>query len=256
MDLNLFGRKLRTAVRLAWHDPSYFLAKTGLARVPKSLSAAGARRYLASTGMDKLLVQGDQSEFRVSDDKAVDLRNLHRLVMRLRPANVVEFGCGFSTLAMLHAFSLNAERHGMMGKLHVLESDEKWADNLRKKIPASLCQFVDLQVQAAELIQIGGQLCHAFPVLPNVRPEMMYIDGPDVRTVKGSAHGLSFGPRTALPFACSADPLLYEWGLYPGAVILLDGRVTNVDFLRKNLKRKYRVTTHLIHDFTTFSLLR
>jgi hypothetical protein len=256
MDFLYLRRRIETAFRLIRHDRSFFLQKTGLARIPKSISARHARKYLASVGAESVLVKGDASEFSLSDAKAVDLSNLHRLVRRKRPSNVIEFGCGFSTLDIAHALDMNGQQWGAHGKLHVLESHDKWAENVRRKIPPHLASLIDLRVQQAEVIYLGAQLCHAFPNLPNVRPDLIYVDGPDVDTVSGTNRGISFGRQSAASFACSADPLFYEWCMYPGATILVDGRYTNVEFLRANLKRLYRVRTHLIHDFTSFELRR
>src|SRR5690349_1901619 len=77
---SLLRRKLRTAARLARYEPSTFLLKTGLAAIPKRLSAHRARAYIERVGLRDLLVAGKTGEFGLTNDKAVDLRNLHRLV--------------------------------------------------------------------------------------------------------------------------------------------------------------------------------
>jgi Methyltransferase domain len=255
LDLLHYRRRLRTAARLLRHQPGEFLTALGVGRLPRRLAAARARRYLNANDVTETLVRGRAGEFSLHDAKLVDIERLHRLVRRLRPRHVVEFGCGFSTLAMAHALYLNARQWPgeARGTLHVMEASEQWGRNLEQKIPAELAPFVKLRVQSPEVQTIAGQLCHAFPQLPNVRPDLIYLDGPDPRDVKGEVCGLSFADGA---FACAADPLLYEWFLYPGFVMVVDGRLTNVEFLRRNLKRKYAIRQSWLHGYTVFELLR
>jgi methyltransferase family protein len=182
----------------------------------------------------------------VTDDKAIDLARLHRLVRRLAPSHIVELGCGFSTLAMAHALRQNGH-----GRIHTVDGSQRWVENLRAKIPAHLADTIDLRASGPRLVEINGQLCHVFPDLPDVRPEIIYIDGPDANDVAGERFGLSFSRKLAV----SADALFYEWLLYPGAVIQIDGRHTNCAFLKANLKRQWRWRRLWIQDCTELTLM-
>jgi hypothetical protein len=231
-------------------DRAALLQRLGCAGL---FGASGALRYLDTWGITKYLVVGANAEFGMSGVKAIDLRNLHRLVRELRPANIIEFGCGYSTLAIAHALQMNEIEEGKIGKLYVIEASEAWADNVRKKLQ-SFEKYVEIRVEKPELITLDGQLCHAFPNLPNIRPDLIYLDGPDVADVRGQYRGLSFEGMGK--FACSADPLFYEWFIYPGFKMVVDGRYTNVEFLRHNFRRKFRVTRNWLHDYTLFELIK
>ena len=98
----------------------------------------------------------------------------------------------------------------------------------------------------------NGRICHFYDQLPDVVPDVIYIDGPDPRDVKGSIRGLSFqaADRTVM----SADILAMEPTLLPGCVIVCDGRVNNARFLANNLQRPF---THRLlpgTDITIFHL--
>jgi hypothetical protein len=243
-----FLRKIRTARSLFRSDRAGVVAALGLGDRPN----AKAVRYLEKTGVSRYLTKGLSDEGPVTSVKAYDLANLHRIVRRLRPKVVIEFGCGFSTLAIAHALKANSERTGKVGRLYVVEAGEKWASNVRGKL-LDLSDWVEIRASEPRAFLLGGQLCHVYADLPNARPDFIYLDGPDPRDVIGNINGLTI---SGLQFACSADPLLYEWGFYPGFQMLVDGRFTNVEFLKKNLKRDYKIKSSALHSNTLFELVR
>jgi hypothetical protein len=69
-----------------------------------------------------------------------------------------------------------------------------------------------------------------FESLPNIRPDLIYLDGPDLSSVEVDRHGLTM---SGLYFIVSAGPLPYEWPLYAGAKIMVYGRINNVRFKEK-----------------------
>ena len=80
-------------------------------------------------------------------------------------------------------------------------------------------------------------LCSVYKNLPNITPDLIYLDGPDPDAVKSKIFNLNY-ENTNNPV--SADILLYEYRLKPGAIIVVDGRPNNVVFLKNHLKRKYK----------------
>ena len=86
----------------------------------------------------------------------------------------------------------------------------------------------------------NGRACHLYDRLPDVVPDLVYLDGPDPADVRGDVNGLSFGipERTVM----SADLLVMEPTLLPGTVVVVDGRESNTRFLLRNLQRPVRVT--------------
>lgn len=241
-------RKIGVARMLFRSDRSALTQRLGL----RSREEESAVRYLEREGVARYFAKGAPDEGPANLNKAYDLANLHRIIRRLRPTVVIEFGCGFSSLAMGHALKMNAAQTGKKGKLHVVEAVEKWADNVRGKL-ADLSDFIEIRHSQPKSLLLGAQVCHVYADLPNVRPDFIYLDGPDVKDVKGSINGLT---AAGLQYACAADPCLYEWGLYPGFQMLVDGRYANVEFLKQNLKREYRVTSSALHNNTLFELIR
>lgn len=259
------ARKFDTAVRLYRSDRAGFFYALGLGRGTKDQTKvswldAGAYRYFNRSGLSDCFedVQKTTERFKlfISPHKIWDIVNLHRAVTSRRVRHIVEVGCGISTVALAHAIKANRAKddYARNGKVHVVEASQQWADETRKKVDAvGLGEYVEFTVSAPRLRELNGQFCHVFDKLPDVRPDLLYLDGPDPESVEGSVNGLT---KKASEFIVAADPLLYEWTAYPGFTMLVDGRFTNVQFLKANLRRHYKVRTNLLRNVTTFELIR
>lgn len=218
-----------------------------------------AERYLHAEGLVPLFLQGEQSAM---PPNATDLDFLHRVVRRKRPACVLEFGSGNSTIAIAHALRKNhGEAGGRMGGqtagvIYSVDSNAFWLDNTRRKLPDELHRFVHLLAGKPEVTIFDGELCHLFPELPNIQPDIIFLDGPASEDVVGAFHGLGFtlenGRRRP---QLAADPLLYEGSLKPGALIIVDGRDANTRFLRRRLKRTWRFQADISPGLHQFELL-
>ena len=75
--------------------------------------------------------------------KPIDLSRLYNLMRAEKPFTVLEFGVGYSTLVIAKALKENEEefnkqnekeiRNTKMFKLYVVDTQEKWIENLKKK---------------------------------------------------------------------------------------------------------------------------
>jgi len=84
---------------------------------------------------------------------------------------------------------------------------------------------------------VNGRPCTLHDRLPNITPELIYLDGPDQWTARGSIRGLHTRDVERTPIA--GDLLLYEPFLLPGTLIIVDGRTNNVRFLLSNFQRRW-----------------
>lgn len=183
----------------------------------------------------------------MSGHKKADIVHLYNSAKSVQ--TILEFGCGVSTIAMAYALKQNGK-----GKIYVVEADQKWAELVGQSITAlGLDEFCQILYSPSKLILNDLQISSLFETLPNIRPDLIYLDGPAPSSVVGDQHGLTMA---GLEFIVSADPLLYEWSLYAGAKIIVDGRINNVRFLQSNLRRKYSVRRSYIRNITTFCLIR
>jgi len=214
--------------------------------------------YLDKNGPFEIWKKGDTKELPLH---LYDQYNLHALIRKRRPLTVLELGSGFSALTIIHALRANYEEgiatnlEAVRGKVWSLEGSKSWADNTRAKVPAELMEYADISYSESETILINGELCHTFKNLPNITPEFIYLDGPNPYDVRGEINGLGFtqedgGNRAVL----SADVLFYESSLPNGALIVVDSRFSNSFFLRRSLKRKYKVSFNHGHRIWLFEL--
>ena len=213
-----------------------------------------ARSYLERKGVLPLLVSGSGAEIPAD---LCDLAFLHRAVYKKQPKVVLEFGVGFSTVVMAHALQQRQKSpFETSSMIYSVDTSAEWIENMTQKLPEALTPYVTVTQSDAEILQHNGQLCHSFQRLPNVRPDFIYLDGPDPRDVKGNIRGLEFtmkDGRTRPPV--SADILFYETTLRRRSIIVVDGRLHNVLFLQNNFKRQWRSGIYRDQAITLFELI-
>lgn len=169
---------------------------------------AWATRYISNLE----LPEGDAVELK---PKSVDLALLHSAICKRKPKVVLEFGVGFSTIVMGHALK------SVGGRLWSVDAERQWIDNTKNKLTDEPVELILSSVQ-----NIGSS--HRFEKLPNINPDMIYIDGPSPNSVPDWV-----GPPI------STDLLHYESRLKPGSFVVVDGRYTNVFYMRSLLLRKW-----------------
>ncbi len=160
-----------------------------------------ARRYLSKLNIRK----GSASEL---PPKAIDLALLHRAIITRRPKVVLEFGVGFSTIIMGQALKQ------VGGHLWTVDASKEWLENTRAKLTDEPVTLIH------SAVQVTG-MCHRYVELPDIVPDMINLDGPDKSDIPGWD-----GPPI------SADVLHYLPRLQPGCLLVIDGRFTNVEYLK------------------------
>ena len=80
-------------------------------------------------------------------------------------------------------------------------------------------------------------MCTYYLNIPNISPDLIYLDGPDQFSASGTLRGMGTGHPDRMPMA--ADILSFEHFLCPGTLIVVDGRTANARFLRCNLQRDW-----------------
>ena len=88
-----------------------------------------------------------------------------------------------------------------------------------------------------------SKICTYYDTLPNVTPDLIYIDAPDQYNILGEIRGISTRSESRLPM--SADILSIEHFLHPGTLIIIDGRTGNARFLKENFQKNW------IHYYST-----
>ena len=177
-----------------------------------------------------------------------DLVRLHFLIKSRKVTTVLEYGLGYSSCIFSHALSQNEEtldlnhlkiRRNNIFQCHSLDNNKFWIDQCKK-------QFLDLSLNKKNLFFHYSELntstfldrvCTFYAETPNICPDLIYLDGPDIYSPHGNIRGISTCHPDRVPMA--ADILSFEHFLLPGTLIVIDGRTANARFLKSNFQRKW-----------------
>lgn len=177
-----------------------------------------------------------------------DLIRLFALIRLRHVTSVLEFGCGFSTVVMAHALTMNEQHDGAHVRenlrrtdpfrLHVVDDMQEYLDLTRGRLSQEMSSRVSFHLAAVQMTTFNSRICTEYESLPNVCPDFIYLDGPSQDSAVGDVSGISTRHPDRLPMAC--DILKIEHFLLPGTLILMDGRTANARFLKANLQREWR----------------
>jgi len=192
-----------------------------------------------------------------------DLTRLHFLVRSRKVTTILEFGVGKSTLVLADAIKKNKEEFGEFVKanlrranpfeVHSINNIQFWIDKCKQDLSQELLDFVHFYFSEVEMTTFNGRACTMYKKLPNICPDLIYLDAPDQFHTIGEIRGISTTQPDRLPM--SADILLFEPFLLPGTLIVVDGRAANARFLRNNLQGNWEYNYFAKEDIHTFELM-
>lgn len=218
---------------------------------------------LISEAVERQNTQSDAAALVPIEPHIHDLARLHYLKRKRRAFTTLDFGVGYSTIAIAWAHHQNREdfrrvktesplRNSRLFEHHVVDADSNWIEYSRRFFPEHLKGYVTYHQSEVVVGTHLGQLCHYYDTLPNIIPDFIYLDGPARKDVKGKYRGLDFSmpERTVM----AGDLLLMEPCFLPGTFIIVDGRTNNARILERNFRRSYTCTWDRDGDCTTFEL--
>jgi hypothetical protein len=188
-----------------------------------------------------------------------DLIRLHYLVTSRRVTKILEFGVGKSTIVFDHALSHNRSSWGNWVKenlrrtnpfeCHSVENSEVWIEEIKRVHPTDNVFF---HYSSCHMGTFNDRVCTFYDSLPNICPDLIYLDAPDQFSVVGDVRGISTRDPDRLPM--SADILALEHFLLPGTLIVVDGRTANARFIKSNLQRNWEYKYFEEYDQHFFEL--
>ena len=167
------------------------------------------------------------------------------MIRKRKVRTILEFGIGKSSYVMLDALLKNKDdysdrvnselRISTPFQLHSVDNNASWLGNVQQKLTKNELFFPYLC--PLSMGTFNGRICTFYDNLPNVRPDFIYLDGPDQFSAGGSVRGLNCNHPDRMPMA--ADILALEHFLEPGTLIVVDGRTANARFLKANFQRNW-----------------
>tara|TARA_B100001540_G_scaffold284486_1_gene276844 strand:- start:23861 stop:24658 length:798 start_codon:yes stop_codon:yes gene_type:complete len=194
----------------------------------------------------------------------IDLYLIYKIVELNKRTTVLEIGSGWSTLIINLALNKIKKKNLKKSKklrrknlfeLFVLESEKKYLNITKKKLKKYGTNKIKTNYFFSEsrMTTFNGRICHKFDKLPNCNPDFIYLDGPGKDVVKKKINNITVSKNVDMP-PMSCDILKIEFFLIPGTIVLVDGRAANVNFLRKNFKRKWKYKYYKKFDQHIFLL--
>jgi hypothetical protein len=173
-----------------------------------------------------------------------DLGKLHWLVVSRHVTTILEFGLGKSTIIFNNALiknKINDEgfvatnlRRNNRYECHSIDNYEKWINAVKSK---NDLERVFYHKSNLVMGTFNGRACTYYDPLPNICPDLIYLDGPDQFSPDGDIRGITTNHKDRMPM--SADILVFEHFLTPGTLLVTDGRTANARFLKENLQRNW-----------------
>ena len=103
------------------------------------------------------------------------------------------------------------------------------------------------------MIEYEGKYASRCSNIPNISPDLVYLDGPSQYAMKKSLNGFNFNNISRFPM--SSDLLHLEYFFEPGTFIVVDGRTSNARFLRDFFKRNWKYYHDKTGDCHYFELI-
>ena len=194
----------------------------------------------------KYLIQVKDNEKKPLAYELPDLCRLHWLVLSRKVFYTLEIGSGFSTIFIADAKLILKKYFGNVKNIrcekqfHIYSVGEckHFLNITKKRIPNNLLNHISLIFNKVDIINYQGKFALKHRNLPNISPDLIYLDGPSLYSVKKKFMGFGFNYISRVPM--SADILFFEFFLEPGTFILIDGRGANAEFLKHYLKRNWK----------------
>ena len=195
---------------------------------------------------EKYLIQVKENEKKPFTYELSDLCRLHWLVLSRKVFNTLEIGSGFSTIFIADAkyilkkYFKEVENIRCEKQFHIysVEENKHFLNITKKRIPKHLLNYISLIFNKVDIINYQGKFALKHRNLPNISPDLIYLDGPSLHSTKKKFMGFSINKISRVPI--SADILFIEFFLEPGTFIVVDGRGANTEFLRSFLRRNWK----------------
>lgn len=160
-----------------------------------------------------------------------DLWRLYRLVRLRRPKIIFEFGSGHSTLIMVKALEENG-----YGYLYSFDHNNYWKKSTEERL--GYTKRGEIRYAPLTEMEYLGTPVFKHTAIPNLSVDFLYLDSP---------------PLTHITVAI--DPIELEKNFTEDFMMLVDGRLDNMNFLKKLLKNKYKFNYNRILEYSTFRRL-
>ena len=217
-------------------------------KIPKIL---GIKRINNFFKLKKLIQKKNNGKsIKILPPNLFKLYVLYQLIRLNKRISILEFGSGWSSLFLSDALNHNKilNRHKLLNLGFSKPYEFISVDNSKKYLNISRTRLEKHKkfkiinkwvLSKVETSLYNNKICTFYKDLPSCQPDFIYLDGPDLFNIKKNKR-FKFSTDHPNSLAMSGDILRIEFFLLPGTMLVVDGRGGNVEFLRKNFKRKWQ----------------
>ncbi len=191
-----------------------------------------------------------------------DLYRLYSFVIDNCVTSILEFGAGWSTLAL--AMGLNHNREKYSGEypnynrnphpfsICSVDHSEEFMKRAISRIDSSIQHLVKPHLATPKMSKVGLHAVSIWNPIPRFDFDLIYLDAPEPEQIEGGSEFIQMRDVHDLPIA--GDLVVNEPYLLPQTSIMVDGRTSNVRYLQSTLYRNWTSTTDFDEDFTLLHL--
>lgn len=223
-------------------------------KFPKKITLNNAKDYFK-----KLNLLKDIRNKNIFPPNIIDLYRIHQFIILNNRTSVLEYGCGWSCLIIVHALNQNLKRKKIIGSLNyefeIIENVKKFLEICKKRNKIVSTNKIKIKYNFSKCYwtEFNKIISSSYKKITSISPNFIYLDGPDPNSVLiKKTDGIKQFKTNLLPMSC--DILKFEYHLIPGTIILIDGRTSNATFLKKNFKRDWVYFHDLKNDQSLFYL--
>ena len=238
-------------------------------KIPTKKSPEYIKKFFENLNLGKILQTDSIKKVDINKKKfnnpygpnLVDLYYLYKIITENKRTTILEFGSGWSSLVMANALTnlkkkyqteIKEIRRNNPFELFILENEKKYLNLTKKKLKHIKQIKIRYFFSDVYMDEVHGCFVTKYSNLPLCNPDFIYLDGPDLFNIKKSKNNFTTAHPDLMPMV--SDILSIEFFLTPGTIILVDGRGANVEFLKKNFKRKWKYKYLKVSDQHIFLL--
>ena len=204
--------------------------------IPKNISNLKIKTFFKKTNLQETLYTSSNYNKLAYKPVQRDLYFLYKIINIKKRLKILEFGTGYSSLVLSLALkenfdnykNLNFKNIGVLNPFSysIIDDQKKFIkiskDRIRKFDKRKIIT-PKFHYSKCSLVLYNDIYCNSYSKLPNIIPDFIYLDGPDINNIKNNINGINFFPWK-YPLVWSSKNWIF---LNPGTIIVVDGRSNN-----------------------------
>jgi hypothetical protein len=192
-----------------------------------------------------------------------DLFRLYAYVIDNCVTSILEFGAGWSTLALSMGLQHNKDTHSTEYpnydrnphpfSICSVDNSENFMARALSRLDPNALELVSPHLAKPRMSWVGIHPVTTWVPIPRFDYDFIYLDAPEPEQVVGGPEFIQMQSVHDLPIA--GDLLINEPYILPQTSIIVDGRTSNARYLISNFYRNWESMTDFDRDFTLLHLI-